>query len=245
MNEVRADGWLGEVMEVPAFRVEVGAGENLDDLAGRLRNHLREHPRAFYYAKVDCERADVVRRLGGVGFSVVDTNVTFELARAPEISAGGTVAVAPAQDGDLEAIVDIAGAAFRRDRFHLDPLVPDQVADRIKREWCRSYARKARGDRLFAARVDGRPAGFLAALTTPDTAVIDLIGVAPEFQRRRVGVALTEAFVQHYRNQVGSLQVGTQVANIASVRLYERLGFSALRSHYVLHLHVQDGEPRR
>jgi ribosomal protein S18 acetylase RimI-like enzyme len=95
------------------------------------------------------------------------------------------------------------------------------------------------------ARDGGQAVGFLAALATQSEgrriAVIDLVGVAPAHQRRRIGRALTIAFIEHYRGSAAALQVGTQVANTASVRLYERLGFSLLHSQYVLHLHVQSG----
>jgi hypothetical protein len=54
---------------------------------------------------------------------------------------------------------------------------------------------------------------------------------------------MTAAFVEHYRGR-GALLVGTQVANIPSVRLYERMGFSLSSSQYVLHLHVEKGQAR-
>jgi hypothetical protein len=34
------------------------------------------------------------------------------------------------------------------------------------------------------------------------------------------------------------LQVGTQVANTASLALYQQFGFAILHTSYVLHLHV-------
>jgi ribosomal protein S18 acetylase RimI-like enzyme len=79
--------------------------------------------------------------------------------------------------------------------------------------------------------------GFLAALVSERNAVIDLVGVDKQYQRRRVGAALTQAFIDHYRPSASSLQVGTQVANVPSMRLYERLGFSISKTQYVLHLH--------
>jgi ribosomal protein S18 acetylase RimI-like enzyme len=242
MIEVRNDAWLAEVMARPVFRV--GGALDGDGDGATLAAHVRGQARAFYYAKVDAGRIDTVRRLAAAGFVVVDTNVVFELDRRPELDGpfpGVTVGEHAA--AEEEAVLEVAATSFTRTRFHLDPLVGAELANAIKREWCRNYARKRRGDHLFVARVDGQPAGFLAALTTPASAVIDLIGVAPAFQRRKLGAALTTAFVERYRGR-GVLQVGTQVANIPSVRLYERMGFSLVSSQYVLHLHVEKGAPR-
>ena len=66
-----------------------------------------------------------------------------------------------------------------------------ELANAIKREWCRNYARKRRGDHLFVARVDGQPAGFLAALTTPTSAVIDRCSPVRRRDERRSGSATT------------------------------------------------------
>jgi RimJ/RimL family protein N-acetyltransferase len=54
-----------------------------------------------------------------------------------------------------------------------------------------------------------------------------------------VGSQLVGAFARHYHG-LGCvrLDVGTQVANLPSVRCYERLGFRLSSSSYVLHLHA-------
>jgi dTDP-4-amino-4,6-dideoxy-D-galactose acyltransferase len=240
--EIKADGWLAELFGHPVFRLDLAPSEQ--ELTAPLRRHAEGQPRAFYYAKVDTKDAGAVRQLGAAGMSVVDTNVSFELDRAPTATAtgGSDVGVSELVDGEADAVLDIAGSAYQYSRFHLDPAVPDALAHRIKREWCRNYVRKLRGDRLFVARLDGRPVGFLAALVTEAagkrTAIIDLVGVDRGHQRRHVGTALTRAFIDHYRPSVAALQVGTQVANVPSMRLYERLGFSMAKTQYVLHLHV-------
>ena len=130
----------------------------------------------------------------------------------------------------------IAGSAFRYSRFHLDPWVGNELAHHIKREWIRNYVLRKRGDALLVARHEGRPVGFLAALVSHGTAVIDLVAAAPDSSRMGIGAALTHAFAERYRD-VPRL-VGTQVSNMPSIRLYTKLGFELLHSQYVLHHHV-------
>ena len=232
------DAWLSELMARPVFRVDAsGLDEARED---ELASHGLEREGAFYYAKVDTSRVDLVARLGRVGFVVVDVNVTFE-APEPRVPQSRGVVVRECTADDVGAVLDIAGSAFKFTRFHLDPLVPAAVAHTIKREWIANYAKKKRGDRLFVALVDGKPAGFNATLTTESgsrrRAVIDLIAVAAHAQRRGVGEALVSAFFDHYRGY-DAFVVGTQVANVPSIRLYEKLGFTLAKSHYVLHKHV-------
>jgi dTDP-4-amino-4,6-dideoxy-D-galactose acyltransferase len=248
--KITEDGWLAGLMGRPVFRVDLAGPQSDQAAEERLREHSRQQARAFYYTKVDAARVDTARRLSAGGFFVADTNVLFQLDRSPQLTLDFPgVTVGGLEAGEEEAVLEIAAGAYRFTRFHLDPFVGVELANAIKRAWCGNYVRRLRGDRLFVARLEGRPAGFLAALTVEAPgqrkAIIDLIGVAPAFQRRRVGAALTTAFVEHYRGRAALLQVGTQVANLPSIRLYERCGFSLASSQYVLHLHIEAGKPRQ
>src|SRR4051794_30612086 len=149
-------------MGQPVYRVAADG----EAAVAALHRHVQETQRGFYYAKIDTDRTTLVRMLERLGFSVVDTNVVFRLDRPP-------LAVAPrpaisihdaAGPEDKAGFLDIAETAFRFTRFHLDSLVGTSLAGRIKREWLGSYLERKRGDRLFLAKVNGEPAGFLAAL---------------------------------------------------------------------------------
>jgi GNAT superfamily N-acetyltransferase len=234
------DPWLSEVMGRPVYRLEADSDDGLDDFAARAGGERR----AFYYVKVPTDRVAVVQALSRVGFCVVDTNVTFAM-KPPSTARTWAFDVGECTPNGADAVLDIAGSCFRYTRFHLDPLVSDAVAHHIKREWVKNYVLKRRGDRLLVAYCDGQAAGFLAALVADRaglrTAIIDLVGVGAPFQRRGVGESLVNAFIEHYRASCERLAVGSQVANIPSARLYEKLGFSLAASEYVLHKHVPEG----
>jgi len=242
--DIRPDAWLAELFGHAVFALHVAEGDAEPGAA--LAAHAAAQARAFYFAKLDTRRVAQARQLAGAGMYVVDVNVVFSLDRPPVHAPGPIAGVEVGEPAahDSEAVLDVAENAFEVSRFHLDPRVSKELAGRIKRAWVASYLRKLRGDRLFVARREGRAVGFLAALwaePAQETAVIDLIGVAPDQHRRRIGEALVNAFVAHYRPAARALIVGTQVANIRSMRFYEKLGFSMSRSQYVLHGHVRDG----
>jgi ribosomal protein S18 acetylase RimI-like enzyme len=218
------DPWLAEVMRRPVFRVE-GAG-SADELA--LTS-------GFYFAKVASDRIADVRTLERRGFGVVDTNVMFELQRDVTI-APTDVEVGELVAADADAVLAIAGSAFRYSRFHLDPEIGAELAHHVKREWIRNYVRGVRGDGLLVARIGDRPVGFLAPLISGGAAAIDLVAVATDAHGRGAGTALVAAFCARYAGK--ERLVGTQVANAPSIRLYIKLGFALARSQYILHHHV-------
>jgi GNAT superfamily N-acetyltransferase len=100
----------------------------------------------------------------------------------------------------------------------------------------------ARGVATHVALVDNEPAGFLSVVETAQAGgavrVIDLVAVDAQHRGRGVGAALVDAFIDTHSPECASLAVGTQAANVASLRLYERAGFLVSDSRYVMHRHA-------
>lgn len=155
------------------------------------------------------------------GFRRVETLVTFE----GELPAGPAPShVRRATTGDANAVASIAHSAFRTDRWHADPLIPDDRADEFKAAWARNDTTGRADAVLLAYAADGAVAGFNAILLRGDVAVIDLIAVAPGHQGHGMGRALIQgmgAFLPSAR----SVRVGTQAANAASLKLYASFGW--------------------
>jgi len=257
---VERDIWLSEQLGHDAFRVvielrnETGEGEtaawvdpDLHFLATCFPTRAAKAQPAFYYAKVPTAHVATVATLNTLGFRVVDVNVTLSCAPQvitnPMCHTGLVVREATVQDGD--AILDIAASCFRYSRFHLDPLIPLECANAIKRAWVWSYLERQRGEQLLAAFMGERPIGFLAVLETKikgmSARVIDLVGVDQAQQRSGVGKALVGAFLVDCTKRGTLAVVGTQAANLPSLRLYEAMGFRVCDTTYVLHAHVGGG----
>jgi ribosomal protein S18 acetylase RimI-like enzyme len=244
--QITADPWLAEVLGRDVFRVawtptdeDVRAGEQT------LRNALASaRGPAFFYAKVPTSAVASVGAMTSANFRVVDVNTTFERTPAADSgrTADGRITVRDILPAEHEAVLEIAATSFEYTRFHLDPHLPRRLADAVKREWVRNYVQGRRGERLAVAVLDRRTVGFLAVLAPEHHGkpcrVIDLIAVDRACQGRGVGRALVEAFVASSTGVCDLLRVGTQAANIASMRLYEACGFRIVETAYVLHAHV-------
>ena len=170
---------------------------------------------------------------------VVNTTVTLrhDLGSSPRASSSG-VTVRELDLARDSSLPDLAGRCFEHNRFHLDPAIPKQVADRIKRDWVASYLRGIRGDELLVAERGNEQVGFLAVLVRREVAVIDLIGVAPEARSAGIGGALVDRFHEWSSTRCDAVEVGTQVANPRATAFYEHLGYVTTRSAYDLHMHV-------
>jgi dTDP-4-amino-4,6-dideoxy-D-galactose acyltransferase len=247
---LEADLWLAGVLGRDVYRVCWPAAGAMDLHAWRVAVAGCGARPAFFYAKVPTCQVENVRALCREGFIVVDVNVTFERHPGAETgpSRAEAIRVRDARPEDYDAVLEIAGSCFLYSRFHLDPLFGREAANWIKREWVRNYLLGRRGEQLLVADRDGTPVGFLAVIgATADgrrCRVIDLVGVAAPSQGRGVGRCLVDAFIRSSTGKCELLRVGTQAANVPSVRLYEHCGFRLADSAYVLHAHLEGGSLR-
>jgi GNAT superfamily N-acetyltransferase len=230
------DAWLSRTLGMPAFALRLPL-----PTASVLAAELSRLPdAAFCFAKVPSADAASAAALEGAGFRLVDTSVTLERAADPA-PAAPRVEVRLAAPHDRDAVLDIAGSCFRFSRFHQDPRIGVQTAHAVKRAWAANCLDGKRGEEVLVALDNSQPAGFLAVLLAQDFAIIDLIGVATQYQRRGIGAALVDAFVGRWRTRAVRLRVGTQVANGPSLRLYESRDFLPADRTNVLHAHLRAG----
>ena len=174
-------------------------------------------------------------RLVAAGFERVECLVTFERPIPRERDAQNPVPIDYATGArDAEECADIARRAFVSDRFHADSRLPPSNADDLKASWARN-AVNGRADSVVVAREDNKIAGFSACLHRHNQAVVDLIAVAPEAQRRGIGRRLVLDSLRHYVGNAKSMRVGTQETNTPSRRLYQDLGFVEANRTYTYH----------
>jgi ribosomal protein S18 acetylase RimI-like enzyme len=236
---IAEDGWLSERIGYPVYTLGVDAPPG--ELVEELGRHASAQQLAMYQAKLPTLSVEEVRALCGAGMYPVEVNVTMcaEARAVAELELPDSgVAVVSAGEEHAAGALRVAESSFRFTRFHLDPAVPDRVADAIKRSWVESYVRGERGEEILVALEGDRVVGFLAALAGPDARVIDLVGVDSGAQARGVGPTLTRHFAQGALARFRLLEVGTQAANTIATRMYERLGFVVKRTVYTLHMHV-------
>ena len=242
--ELAGDPWLTEQLGQGVYRL-LGDGLPPDpaDVPAAVTARLRDLDLpSLVYARVPVAALGTLQGLQQAGFRLVDTNLTLERPRMPPrmrpSHPAGRFRLRPARPEDEPAVVELARGSFVHSRFHLDPQIDDRVADELKAQWAASYFRGRRGDQLAVAETGRGIVGFLLAVSGPDRAlVIDLVATQESHRGRGIAADLTR-FAQEQRPDARRLRVGTQLANEAALRAYQRLGFTVARAAYVLHFHL-------
>lgn len=229
------DQWLSEIFGHDVCKVVVD-DELVKSGADELTTKIAGKP-VFVYTKVPVECLCYVNFLEELGFRLVEANVVFEkqIAGAPDLASNCVLRFS--EPGDEEQVTALAGRSFKYSRFHLDPLIPGEVANRVKTGWAANFFAGRRGQRMVIAEINDRIIGFAQLLFGKGGCLtIDLIAVDEGARRKGVGRDMI-SFAESGCEGFEKIRAGTQVANIASIRLYEKCGFMVVGANYVFHYH--------
>lgn len=235
------DRWLSQVLQRDVYQLLVD-----DDLIKKVRNEAsREYELltelqsgcVFFYARVSPDALAAVKFLESRGFNLIDTNVTLSRPIAPTHDFISSCTVRFAAPEDQNQVIWLARKSFVYSRFHLDTAFPRKIANMLKAEWVKNYFTGNRGNAMVVALIDEIIAGFLLLIYGKDRSlVIDLLAVNENHRRKGVAkdmITCAESQCQGFTR----ISVGTQLANLPSLRLYEGMGFSVEGAQYTFHYH--------
>ena len=188
-------------------------------------------PEGFIFAKTSAEDASSINVLINKGFKQVETLVQFEQQRVVERRSIG-FSVRASKPEDENEVTAIAADAFVSSRLYQDPMIPNEVASKIKEEWVRNFYHGKRGDAMIVAEDEGRIMGFVLLIGD----VIDLIAVSKQDYKKGVASAMI-AFINEEHGTF--LKAGTQAINEASIALYQKCGFVKVKETDVFHYHTK------
>ena len=228
MKQIVLDSWLSKLIGKPTYFLQ------------STFDHLAEQDlpkdKIFIWTKISVDDLTKLEHLQKLGFYIIDTNI--QLSLNTKLSDTKNTNIRFANLTDEQSIKDLAKSSFKYSRFHLDRKISEKVASKIKEEWAGNYFYGKRGRWMVVAEYNSKVVGFLQILSKSDNIiVIDLIAVNEENRGKGYAKDMISYAFTNCLHGVGKIEVGTQIANIASLDLYTKLGFRISSSSYVLHMH--------
>lgn len=236
-NNLIYDQWLSEVIGVNIFKLIID--DNLINNPKEIQNKFKNLKNKFsVYAKISTDSLNYSHFLEELGFKLIDTAVKLQKNKSDmnALFYSNDYSVHFTSSLDKEQVISLAKNNFSYSRFHIDPSIENVVADKIKGKWVENYYNGERGNYMIVTKLDNKIAGFLLLLKNNNKLLtIDLIAVAKEHR----GKKMASNMVTFAESQLDFLemQVSTQIVNIPSLRLYEKLGFRMQGAEYVFHFH--------
>jgi len=226
------DQWLSSILGKSVFQIDSRFISQL------VYSRLPQGP-ALVMVKVPVSNIDDCKHLQDLNFFLVDTNVQLQKLRDKSSFLTNKLNIRFSNPSDQEGVLKIAANSFTYDRFHSDPDIKQEAAEKIKVEWAKNYFKNARGNWMVVAEDKGNISGFLQLLHGVDGAlIIDLIAVDQNYRHTGVAQRMISFAIQNCETKTKVVRVGTQIANLPSIALYLKMGFCVTSAQYVFHYHI-------
>ena len=160
----RKDEWLSAQIAKSVYQLKTNVlleNEFSQDWKEFRRDHIKEN--YFIFSKISTNSVNMWQCLEKANFKLIDTNVKFELNdnKLSERKQLKDIEICFAEKKHQQAIGKIARDNFIYSRFHLDPLIDNDIANQIKQNWAKNYFFGKRGNEMVLALVHNEPVGFL------------------------------------------------------------------------------------
>jgi glycosyltransferase involved in cell wall biosynthesis/GNAT superfamily N-acetyltransferase len=265
--------WDSSILGFPTGRIlyangfggvtDTGRLESFGRVIAETLEHARERNIRLIDARVSNEDLFISRTFESAGFHLVDLLVTLGapsqkfdsiLAKAKfervegALDFGGGLIVRPMKKSDVATLAKISELSYGdhsiiQDRFFLEPIIPEDRAQKIFREWFMNLAnRHEQGSgTVLVAELNGSECGYIAfepmAKFSGDVWLKDALNaVAPEARGRGVYRALVfSAFDYARMNSAAGFITKTQSSTYRVINSWLHLGADLLESSATLH----------
>lgn len=150
----------------------------------------------------------------------------YQDLQGPDLPAASGLSVDEATPDDLPWAIAVAGTAFRNERFHMDPRLPQGLSDLRYQNWVRNTPGHPR-QRLLVIR-DGteRVAFFIVEQQGDGTCYWHLTAVAPDKQGQGYGARVWSTMLAHARDErAARVRTSVVARNFRVINLYGRMRF--------------------
>lgn len=180
----------------------------------------------------------VAQAMESAGFRLMDTLLEYRRPLTGSLGSADSSIWAAGPD-DADEVAAIAALAFHsyNGHYHADSRLDRADCDAVYTSWARSACQSPSPQNiLLVSGAPGSLTGFASFRRNADQGELSLYAVHPQHQGSGLGRRLVETGLQ-WTAEHGALEAvsWTQITNLASQRLWVKLGFSPAESFYTFH----------
>ncbi|MCV2231493.1 GNAT family N-acetyltransferase [Acholeplasma manati] len=179
------------------------------------------------------------------GFYVVDCLVTYEYDKNNAKPISDEYSVSFKENVTQHEIVELASIArsvFKIDRFHSDPNLKTELADKYYYQWVINSF-NGFSDGAIVPVIDGKPVAFTTYKinnVSESTSTMVLSAVNPNYMGKGIYHNMIQKGTQYLLQFSSKIRVGTQVDNIAVQRTWQKIGYKMIDVKYILHYYKKE-----
>lgn len=235
--------WDTELLQRPAAQLHVLNVERLIEAESAF-NQFADWKRAegieFVTARVAHDNVPASWLLQDKGYRFIELNYRPRTPLNPiAAQTGCELKFRPARQSDQKTLCECAGTIFQQTRFHADPHIGAETADRRYANWMKNAFALDHQEVIVCEQKDELMAFFVQQSPAPGQVFWSLVGLAPGLAGKGLGLTVWTAALGWLAQQ-GIREVSTSISslNAAVFRLYVKLGFSFPVPEAVFHWHA-------
>jgi ribosomal protein S18 acetylase RimI-like enzyme len=243
--------WDSELLDIPTGGIEwllflLESPE--EDVSRFLESVLNENEKLnLIYARVSADDIRTLQILEKKGFEIADISQVFTYKeKYPRVLSDDQDKVSfknyvPVEDDNF--IGNLASDSFKYGRFFSDTRISDNKAAILYKKMADSFLREDKNALVRIAEIDGIKAGFWIGVVDEVTSKIlqspygylCLIAIKPEYRGMGLGRVLINNCFNTFRGHVETIEICTQIQNIAALNLYIQAGCRVVASYVTMH----------
>jgi ribosomal protein S18 acetylase RimI-like enzyme len=206
--------------------------KNPDVYVAKLLRTIKYNSHTYLLIRIVGEDIALVNCLVKNGFIILENLITFSksISTKRKIS----TPVGPVKNKDaIEQLARLASQSFCYDRFHIDPIIAKEKADRLHYYWVK-HSTQYKNKFIIAKDKEGKPTGFVLCRLKNKKAIIELVAVERTSRNHGIGTQLIYDTENYLSGKADTLYAATQMTNKPALNLYIKTGFQFDKPVYTL-----------
>lgn len=194
--------------------------EQAEEVSALTLSQLNKYD--FVQAKVNAHSHGSINQLQKLGFQYVEGEVVF---RKPVAEQCQKETMLPAQPDDLNQLISIVNNAYQYSRF-CSPWFSPADRERFYATWVEKAVLGQFDDICLCIKNEEKVLGFITLKKIDSICRIGLIAVAEDARGQQIGSRLMNLANSYaLKQQLSTIQVATQLANIPAINFYNKLNY--------------------
>ena len=223
--------WDSDFFGFPIYNLDISNDSILTSLPSEIASIAKTPPAGLIQALCDINAIDNINYLECQGFQFIDMRMSFhsEIKTVCQLDKDG-IQVLNAERNDIPSLRALSSTLFTDSRFFHRFFDHQKSADFFSL-WTEKAVRGEFDDFCLKADFEGKTTGFITSrIIDKSKARIGLIGVLPEFSKKKIGRHLINELSWLLKTKgITSIEVSTQGKNIIAQNYYMRNGFALTR----------------
>lgn len=209
-------------------------------LVKALNAYSKDRQTRLIIASIPAMQVETSYLLQRAGFYLIDTaiSVRYENLHALSKKDSRRLSLAPVVHSEMGLLVDMAAASFRHGRYHLDPCLPNALADQRYKDWLSRCLIPDNPQQVLSVKIDGTVCGFSVVEYKGSEGYLHLHAIDSRWQGKKLG---HEMIIQslRYLSNLGAISIGTKISasNLKAINMHSRLNGRFIAIERLLHWH--------